>query len=299
VLKTQKNVHEMMVALGLHLPNERFPGLKDLKWELLRSLIDEEVNQELLPAMKQLEVAATAETPDGEIVEEWWVQVLDGIVDSIVVLHNTTNAMGIDLELFWDEVHRSNMAKAGGPQRADGKALKPEGWTPPDIRGLLRQILYEGGWKPRKSYELAVAYEGGGGGRWEAEHYVVARSPEEACGKLEKELQDNGVAYAQVWVYCIQDLECDPNCGGLDVFQADFCPPEGWVHIERCDECDVFPHDQAAAESISTNVRFVCIDCPEDGDDMMIFTEEEANDHEHNRFRVIVPVVDAKKAGLM
>jgi predicted HAD superfamily Cof-like phosphohydrolase len=35
------------------------------------------------------------------------------------------------------EVHRANMAKAGGPKRADGKHMKPEGWTPPDVAGEL------------------------------------------------------------------------------------------------------------------------------------------------------------------
>ena len=41
------------------------------------------------------------------------------------------------------EVHRSNMAKVGGPVREDGKRLKPPGWTPPDIAGELRKQ----GWK--------------------------------------------------------------------------------------------------------------------------------------------------------
>ena len=49
-----------------------------------------------------------------------------------------------------DEVHRAtwavyglNMAKAGGFKRADGKYMKPEWWTPPDVAGeLVKQ-----GWK--------------------------------------------------------------------------------------------------------------------------------------------------------
>jgi predicted HAD superfamily Cof-like phosphohydrolase len=31
------------------------------------------------------------------------------------------------------------MAKAGGPKRADGKQLKPEGWTPPDLAPILAE----------------------------------------------------------------------------------------------------------------------------------------------------------------
>jgi hypothetical protein len=32
------------------------------------------------------------------------------------------------------------MAKVGGRRRADGKWLKPAGWSPPDIAGLLARL---------------------------------------------------------------------------------------------------------------------------------------------------------------
>ena len=44
---------------------------------------------------------------------------------------------GIDIRPIWDEVHRTNMAKEGGGSRTDGKIMKPAGWQPPDIAGLL------------------------------------------------------------------------------------------------------------------------------------------------------------------
>ena len=31
------------------------------------------------------------------------------------------------------------MDKAGGPKRADGKQLKPEGWQPADLGRVLKQ----------------------------------------------------------------------------------------------------------------------------------------------------------------
>ena len=49
--------------------------------------------------------------------------------------------LGIPLNQVFTEVHRSNMAKAlpdGTVRyRPDGKVLKPDGWTPPDIKGVL------------------------------------------------------------------------------------------------------------------------------------------------------------------
>jgi predicted HAD superfamily Cof-like phosphohydrolase len=65
------------------------------------------------------------------------VGAIDGLCDLLCVVYGTAVEFGIDLAPFWKEVHRSNMAKVGGPVRADGKVLKPDGWTPPDIEGIL------------------------------------------------------------------------------------------------------------------------------------------------------------------
>jgi predicted HAD superfamily Cof-like phosphohydrolase len=62
---------------------------------------------------------------------------IDGMCDLLYVVYGAALEFGVDLEPFWQEVHRTNMAKAGGPVRADGKRLKPPGWTPPDIAGVL------------------------------------------------------------------------------------------------------------------------------------------------------------------
>lgn len=66
---------------------------------------------------------------------------IDGMCDLLCVVYGTALEFGIDLAPFWNEVHRTNMAKAGGPVRADGKRLKPPGWTPPDIAGVLRGLV--------------------------------------------------------------------------------------------------------------------------------------------------------------
>ena len=63
--------------------------------------------------------------------------VADGLADLIVVTIRASLIWGIDLRPVWDEVHRANMAKVGGPVREDGKRLKPPGWTPPNIAEVL------------------------------------------------------------------------------------------------------------------------------------------------------------------
>lgn len=61
----------------------------------------------------------------------------DALADIDYTVEGARVAWGIDGYPIWREVHRSNMAKLGGPV-VDGKLKKPEGWTPPDIEGLLR-----------------------------------------------------------------------------------------------------------------------------------------------------------------
>jgi predicted HAD superfamily Cof-like phosphohydrolase len=68
-------------------------------------------------------------------------EAIDGMCDLLCVVYGTADEFGVDLAPFWDEVHRTNMEKAGGPVREDGKRLKPEGWTPPDIAGMLAEMV--------------------------------------------------------------------------------------------------------------------------------------------------------------
>lgn len=78
------------------------------------------------------------------LVEPNMIEAIDGMCDLIYVTIGTAIEFGIDLQPFFDEVHRSNMAKAGGSKDASGKTLKPPGWTPPNIVGeLTHQIERE------------------------------------------------------------------------------------------------------------------------------------------------------------
>ena len=64
-------------------------------------------------------------------------EVADALIDLIYVSVGYLVELGIDPAPLWDEVHATNMAKAGGPVRDDGKILKPPGWSPPRIAELL------------------------------------------------------------------------------------------------------------------------------------------------------------------
>lgn len=70
------------------------------------------------------------------------VQAADALADIIYVCIGAANEFGIPLDKVWKEVHRSNMAKIGPngevKRREDGKVIKPDGWAPPDIEGILK-----------------------------------------------------------------------------------------------------------------------------------------------------------------
>lgn len=55
----------------------------------------------------------------------------------------TALEFGVDMGPIEDEVHRANLAKAGGPV-VNGKIMKPPGWTPPDIAGELKKQGWSG-----------------------------------------------------------------------------------------------------------------------------------------------------------
>ena len=72
------------------------------------------------------------------IVAHDQVETMDALIDFMVVTIGALHSLGVDVEGAWTEVMRSNLAKidpeTGTVQRReDGKILKPEGWTPPNL----------------------------------------------------------------------------------------------------------------------------------------------------------------------
>ena len=87
------------------------------------------------------------------VVEEFWefqeaikdndeVEQLDACMDMIWVILGYCHMKGYKVDEAWAEVARSNLAKIDPTtgkviKRADGKVLKPEGWTEPNLKDFI------------------------------------------------------------------------------------------------------------------------------------------------------------------
>lgn len=144
-------VKEFHEALGLPV-GEGVGPIADERLRLRMRLIGEEVG-ELLCALTghhgktekayKLQIAALMDHMFETRNEIDMIEVADGCVDAHVVISGTALELGIPEDEVYREVHRSNMAKKGGPLREDGKQLKPPGWKPPNVKKVLRKA----GWQ--------------------------------------------------------------------------------------------------------------------------------------------------------
>lgn len=114
--------HEMFNVNIEDFPN--FPHEK--KIQLRKDIFTEEV-KELHQAMDERNI----------------VEVADAIIDCMYVLIGTAHEFGLQdiLIPMFDEVHRSNMSKldanAKPVLREDGKVIKSELFTPPDLQTII------------------------------------------------------------------------------------------------------------------------------------------------------------------
>jgi predicted HAD superfamily Cof-like phosphohydrolase len=73
----------------------------------------------------------------------------DSLIDLVYVVLGTAHVYGFPWQALWDEVQRANMAKERTLRVEDSArgstydVIKPAGWQPPDIVGVLRAH----GWK--------------------------------------------------------------------------------------------------------------------------------------------------------
>jgi len=95
------------------------------QYDMYTSLVTEEY-QELMKAIS-----------DRNLVEQ-----VDALVDILVVSMGSLISLGINPQEVWDEVMSTNFAKIDDEtgkvrKREDGKVLKPQGWTPPEITRFI------------------------------------------------------------------------------------------------------------------------------------------------------------------
>lgn len=73
----------------------------------------------------------------------------DALIDLVYVAMGTAHMMGLPWQELWDEVQRANMSKERAVSRDDSRSkrknsldvVKPDGWTPPDIDGVLKEYV--------------------------------------------------------------------------------------------------------------------------------------------------------------
>lgn len=71
------------------------------------------------------------------------VEIADACADLKWVIEGLEHTLQIPQQEVWDEVARSNLSKISQTgkviKREDGKVLKPEGWTPPNIKAIIKR----------------------------------------------------------------------------------------------------------------------------------------------------------------
>jgi hypothetical protein len=98
---------------------------------------DQERNEDNAYLYQDLIKEEYTEFWDAEAVSDE-VEQLDACMDMIWVILGYCYMKGWDVKGAWNEVARSNLAKINPEtgkvtKREDGKVLKPEGWTPPNL----------------------------------------------------------------------------------------------------------------------------------------------------------------------
>ena len=104
-----------------------------------------------------IELTLSDDPYEGEVIEVYFgrlefcpsgrqpdiAKAVDALRDLEYQIHGTELVLGVHTatdETFL-EVHRSNMEKQIVDSSPDGKALKPPGWKPPNIAGVLRKVF--------------------------------------------------------------------------------------------------------------------------------------------------------------
>ena len=101
-------------------------------------------DQEPSVGNKQLYLSLIDEEYDELMESQSNTETLDACMDMIWVILGYCYMKGFDVEGAWAEVARSNLAKIDPTtgkviKRADGKVMKPDGWTPPKLEQFIKK----------------------------------------------------------------------------------------------------------------------------------------------------------------
>lgn len=144
--KIQDQVREFAEKFGIGIAEE--PTLPSLKERILRCTLVMEEALELVEASGLMFIQcddgnwALYAKPDAmpDIVA-----VADATGDLAYVVEGVNLKWGIDSEVVGAEVHRSNMSKVWPDgtvhRRADGKVMKPETYSPPNLEPIVFKSL--------------------------------------------------------------------------------------------------------------------------------------------------------------
>ena len=121
-----KDVGTFMETFGQEVKTKpEFPNAETTNLRL--ELISEELN-ELYDAMEAKDIVGVA----------------DALTDILYVTYGAGHAFGVNLDKCFKEVQRSNMSKLGEDgkpiYREDGKVMKGENYSPPDLKKCLQIV---------------------------------------------------------------------------------------------------------------------------------------------------------------
>ena len=113
-------------------------GSNQAQFEMYLGLIKEEYDELLVAQGFNLETGEKTGPVD-------MIETLDALLDIVVVTIGAMHSAGMNAEGGWKEVMKTNFAKVDKEtgkvrKREDGKVLKPQGWTPPDLEPYVKKI---------------------------------------------------------------------------------------------------------------------------------------------------------------
>ncbi|MFB9993701.1 hypothetical protein ACFFLM_17205 [Deinococcus oregonensis] len=134
-LSNAAKLREFHRAIGLKLPS--VPTLPSPELLALRRTLIAEEWAEVQQEFESLQIRPDSAEASAALSPLDLAPLAHELADLLYVTYGALDALGLDADAIFAEVHRANLTKTTGPKRADGKQLKPEGWQPADVRAVI------------------------------------------------------------------------------------------------------------------------------------------------------------------